>query len=108
MVMARKQILTLPGEPGTTAFCDASSGLRELLGAMAGGMAARSLALFCAAGAGVGKMLNPSVRQFNRQFRISGELTCKPGKRMTFRCFKDGHVPEHQELTTISCVRVTF
>lgn len=104
----RRQELLLPGRSGQSVFCDSGNGLYKLLEALAKGMKVQSLTLRCVAGAGVGKMLNPSVRQFKRQFTIRGELTWKPGEIATFRCFLDGHVPRHQELTTIGEVQAIF
>lgn len=104
----RQTALVLPGRPGQTVSYERSTGLHELLERLANGMKVQSIALSCSAGGGVGKMMTPVVRWYEHQFTIRGELTSKPGEKVTFRCWRDGRVPKHQELTTISVVKVTF
>lgn len=106
--MARHQAVVLPGKPGQVVCCDDAAALNELFEKLAAGMQVTSLSFYCAAGCGIGKMLIPVVRRYEDRFEVSDELTCKPGVTVKFRRFRDGHVPKHQELTTISGVRVTF
>lgn len=105
----KDQYLNLPGRPGQTISCDGRSGLHQLFEAMVKGMKVRSLALTSATGGGVGKMMDPVVTQDEEGFSICGKLTSNPsGSAKTFRCFRDGRVPEHQELVTVSYASATF